>query len=237
MNAPLGSISLLESLQRRVHFLAELLGFVPVDQQRLGWRFVLERTARDQHRLANIEPNPSRILGQFTGIFDLVFDSNVECPRLAMFLQAKFAHARTRFVIEQVVSQLPLVWIQSKWNRKVGSATGLQNVPTDFVLTCVVAVERPGSIHEAERVFVVQLVGVVRLVKFRDGGFEGVFRLVREVVRRHHVVRGVHRRTVLLEGIVECVTVLGQRLLEALLFTLRWGYERGFQRLTRCRSG
>ena len=84
-----------------------------------------------------------------------------------------------------------------------------------------------------KRVVVVQFVCVVRVVEFRDGGFEGVFRLVRQVVRRHHVVGGTHRRTVLLEGVVECVSVFGQRLLEALLFAPSGWCERGFQRLIR----
>ncbi len=78
-------------IQRHVHLLTDSFGFVPVDEQQFGGSIVLEGTARDQHRLANIESNPSRVLGHLSRIFDLVFDSNVECPRLAMFLQAKFA--------------------------------------------------------------------------------------------------------------------------------------------------
>ena len=149
LDTPLGGVSLLESLECREHLLADSFGLLPVDEKWFRGSVVLEGTARDQHRLANIESNPSLVLGKFGGVLDFVFNSDVERPRIPVFLQSKFAHLGTRLVIEKVAPQFFLLGVQSKWNPEVGSATGLRNVPTDFVLTRGVTVELSGSVHEA----------------------------------------------------------------------------------------
>jgi len=143
-------------------------------------------------------------------------------------LQAQFA--RGCLALEYVVPQRFLLGIDPQRNPEVRPAAGLWDLPDEFVVARLVTVEFRGAIDESCRVIVREFSSVVGSTKLRDVGFERVFRLVGQVVRRHDTVDCRHRIRARIEGVVQRLEVGVDQSLEQLLFSPCRTNERGFQR-------
>ena len=227
VESPLGDVALLQAFQRRVHLLAEVSRSTTVDQQRRRRCGTLQDTARNQRALADIETDVRRIV---TGLWfiDRVLDGDVQGPCPAVLLQTKFT--RGRLTLEQVAPQRFLLGIDPQRNPEVRPTTGLRDLPDELVVTRFVAVEFRGAVDEPYRVIVREVVRTVGSPKLRNVGFERVFRLVGQVVRRHDIVDRRHRIRARIEGVVQRFAIGVDQSLEQLLFPPRRADEPGFQR-------
>ena len=139
--------------------------------------------------------------------------------------------ARLRVLRYEVVPEVFLFRIDAERYPEIRSPTGTRNPPRELVVAFFGVVELRGLVRETYRVAVVQLLGVVRLPKFRDVVAERGFGLIREVVGRHDVADCRHGTRSGVERLLQTVTVGFEQVVEFRLLVRGGWRERRLQRL------
>lgn len=234
VHSPLLSVTLLEALQGRVHFLPECPRTSAVVDVRLDRSVVLTGTARQQFRLADIEANSSRVVRDLW-LGYLILDGDVQHPIGSVLLQSELADHHV--LVEQVEPERFLFGVDPKRNPEGVATPGLRDAPAELVPSIVGVVESESAVRESNRVIVFDLRRVVRIPKLRDVVLERVLRVGRESVGRDDVVdrRLCVRAT--LKGVRKGTAVGRHGTLEPLLFASGGRSKCGFERFRGGSSG
>ena len=139
--------------------------------------------------------------------------------------------ARFRVLGYEVVPEVFLFGIDAERHPEIRSPTGTRNPPRKLVVAFFRVVELRGLVRESYRVFVVQILRVVRLAEFRDVVAERGFGLIRQVVGRHDVAHRGHGTRPGVERFLQTVTVGFEQVVEFRLLVRGGGCERRLQRL------
>ena len=227
VHSPLLGVTLLQALQRRVHFLAEMASTSAVVDVRLGWNTVPTGTARQEFGFTDVEPDRRWVVRLFW-FRDRVLDADVKHPVGSVLLQSELADRHV--AVEQVLPQLALFGIDTEWDPESVPTSGLWDAPAKLVFAFFRVVERPSTIREPDGVVVSNLAGIVRPAELRDVVLERVLRVGREIVAGDDIVDRRLRSRTAPERFRKGVSVGRHGTLKPLLFVRRWWCERGFER-------
>ena len=178
--APLGSVTLSESLGRGMHLFAEVPGAAAIVDGRLSWSIVVRQgTARQEFGFADVEADRRRLV-RFLWFRNLVLDGDVKHPTRPVFLELKLSNCHV--AVEQVIPQLTLSGVDAERDREGGTTSDLWNAPAELVFAFLRVVDVPPPVRESDGVVVVQLQSVVRPMELWDVVLERVLRIGREDV-------------------------------------------------------
>ena len=105
--APLGSVTLSESLERGMHLFAGVSGATAVVDGQLSWSIVV----RQELGFADVEADRRRLV-RFLWFRNLVLDGDVKHPTRPVFLELKLSNCHV--AVEQVIPQLPLSGVDAE---------------------------------------------------------------------------------------------------------------------------